>query len=265
MHDSLYALAVITLTFSALAVFALRSVIRGVVRYDRVDAVGGSPLLSQRLVEFGYWAVLPAARACARAGITPNHITWMSLGLGVAAGVAISFGLLGLGALLALLSALGDCIDGQVARMTKTGSPAGEVLDASVDRYMEFFYIGGLVLFYRDSVPCLVVAMFALLAAFMVSYATAKAEAMGVEPPRGAMRRHERSTYLIAGCVFSSLLSPWLEPFPRYPELRAIPAIAALILIATVGNYSAARRLWLTAKALRERASRGLSSKPPAA
>ncbi len=256
MHDSSYALAVVALTFSALAIFAVRVAIRGVVRYDRVDAVGGSPLLSQRLVEFGYWAVLPVARALVRMGVTPNHITWMSLGLGVGAGVAISFGLLGLGAFLALLSVLGDCLDGQVARLTKSGSAAGEVFDASVDRYVEFFYIGGLVLFYHDSIPCQAVALFALVASFMVSYATAKAEAMDVEPPKGAMRRHERSVYLIAGCVFSSLLSPWLEPFPRYPALRATPALAALIVVALVGNYSAARRLWLTARALREREGR---------
>ena len=62
--------------------------------------------------------------------------------------------------------------------------------------------------------------------------------------------------YLIAGNVLSSILSPWLEPFPRYPELKAIPALAALIVVAIVGNYSAARRLWLTARALREKAGR---------
>jgi CDP-diacylglycerol--glycerol-3-phosphate 3-phosphatidyltransferase len=256
MHDSLYAFAAVAVTFSALAVFGVRVAIRGVIRYDRVDAVGGSPLLSKRLVEFGYWATLPMARACVRAGITPNHITWISLGLGISAGVAISFGLLGLGACLALISALGDSIDGQVARMTKTGSEAGEVLDASVDRYMEFFYIGGLVLFYHDSIPCQAIALFALLAAFMVSYATAKSEAMGVAPPRGAMRRHERSVYLIAGCVFSPIVTPWLEPFPPYPALRAFPALAALFVVATVGNYSAARRLWLVARALREKSAK---------
>jgi CDP-diacylglycerol---glycerol-3-phosphate 3-phosphatidyltransferase len=256
MHDSLYAFAAVAVTFSALAVFGLRVAIRGVVRYDRVDAVGGSPLLSKRLVEFGYWATLPMARFCARAGITPNHITWISLGLGIGAGVAISFGLLGLGAFLALISALGDSIDGQVARMTHTGSEAGEVFDASVDRYMEFFYIGGLVIFYHDSIPCQAIALLALLAAFMVSYATAKAEAMGVVPPRGPMRRHERSVYLIAGCVFSPILTPWLEPFTPYPALRAVPALAALFVVATVGNYSAARRLWLVARALRERSGK---------
>jgi CDP-diacylglycerol--glycerol-3-phosphate 3-phosphatidyltransferase len=253
MNDSLYAMTAIALTFGALGVFVLRVAVGGGVRYDRVDAVGGSPLLSKRFMEAGYWAVTPLARACMRAGITPNQITWASLFFGFAAGVAVSFTLLGLGALLALISVLGDAIDGQVARLTQSGSDAGEVLDASVDRYVEFFFLGGLVMFYRDSYVFTAIALLALAASFMVSYATAKAEAMGIDPPKGPMRRHERSVYLIAGCAFSPVLSPWLEPFPSYPALRAIPALAGLIVVALVGNYSAVKRLWLTARALRER------------
>lgn len=252
-YDYLYGIFIVALTCAGLAIYAVRIAIRGMVNYDRLNSIGDSPLLSKRLVEFGYWAVMPVARACARVGITPNGITWMSLVLGVASGVALAFGLLGLGALLALVSMLGDCLDGQVARLTKTGSTSGEVLDASVDRYVEFFYIGGLVIFYHDSIPCQVIALLALMASFMVSYSTAKAEAMQIDPPKGSMRRHERSVYLIAGCVLSSIVSPWLEPFPSYPALRATPCVAALIVIALVGNYSAARRFWLTAKALRAR------------
>jgi CDP-diacylglycerol--glycerol-3-phosphate 3-phosphatidyltransferase len=252
-YDHLYALFILALAFGALAVYGVRVAVRGFAQYDRVNAVGGSPLLSKRLVEFGYWALTPLARACVRAGITPNHITWASLVLGVGAGVAVAFGLLGLGALLSLASTLGDSLDGQVARLTKTGSAAGEVFDAAVDRYGDFFYLAGLVLFYRESFIFQSIALLALLAAFMVSYATAKAEAMHIDPPRGAMRRHERTVYLIAGCVASSIVSPWLEPFPSYPALRAVPCLAALIVVAVVGNYSAARRLWLTARALRTR------------
>src|SRR5258708_4098063 len=133
-YDHLYALFVVALTFSALAVFGVRVAIRGAVRYDRVNAVGGSPLLSKRLVEFGYWALLPLARGCVRLGLSPNHITWMSFGLGLASGVALACGLLGLGAFLAFISVLGDVLDGQVARMQRSGSAAGEILDASVDR-----------------------------------------------------------------------------------------------------------------------------------
>src|SRR5262249_30729268 len=107
-YDYLYGLFVVALTFAALAVYGVRVMVRGFARYDRVNAVGGSPLLSKRLVEFGYWAIGPVARACVRAGITPNVITWGSLVLGVGAGVALAFGLLGLGALLALISTLSD-------------------------------------------------------------------------------------------------------------------------------------------------------------
>src|SRR5262249_6268454 len=175
-YDYLYGLFVVALTFAALAVYGVRVMVRGFARYDRVNAVGGSPLLSKRLVEFGYWAIGPVARACVRAGITPNVITWGSLVLGVGARVALALGLLGLGALPALISTLSDSLDGQVARLTKSGSAAGEVFDASVDRYGDFFYIAGLVLFYRDSVIFQSLALFAMLASFMVSYATAKAE-----------------------------------------------------------------------------------------
>src|SRR5262245_24092722 len=100
-YDHFYALFVVALTFSALAVFAVRVAIRGAVRYDRVNAVGGSPLLSKRLVEFGYWALLPLARGCVRVGLRPNHITWLSFAFGLGSGVALAGGLLGLGAFLA--------------------------------------------------------------------------------------------------------------------------------------------------------------------
>src|SRR5688572_26401903 len=122
---------------------------RGVATYDRTNATGGSVLLSKRLVEFGYWAILPLARLCVRAGVTPNHVTFGALALGLGSGVAMASGLVGLASLLALFSALGDILDGQVARIGKRGSRAGELLDASVDRYMEFAFIGGMCVFYR--------------------------------------------------------------------------------------------------------------------
>jgi len=37
----------------------------------------------------------------------------------------------------------------------------------------------------------------ALLASFMISYASAKAEALSVTTPRGLMRRHERAVFSI--------------------------------------------------------------------
>jgi CDP-diacylglycerol---glycerol-3-phosphate 3-phosphatidyltransferase len=248
-YDHLFAFLVLALGVGTLMIYGLRVITRGAAHFERVNAIGGSPLLSKSLVEMGYWALMPLARGCAALGLTPNAITLTALTLGLAAGVALAFGHLGLGALLALLSALGDVLDGQVARLTKRGSKLGEVLDSSVDRYMEFFYIGGLVVFYRHNAFFVTLALLALLASFMVSYSSAKAQAMNVTLPRGPMRRHERSVYLISGAVFSVLFRPWLEPFHFWPELRGIPMLAALAIVAVAGNIAAVRRLLLTARA----------------
>lgn len=254
--DHLYAGIAVALTAAALSLFGARLLLRGAVRFDRVDAAGGSVLLSKRFVEMGYWAILPVARACARVGVTPNHISWAALALGLGSGVAAAFGLLGLAGLLALLSALGDIVDGQVARLTGTGSAAGELLDASVDRYMEFAFLAGAAIFYRGHAVTMLVPLGALLAAFMISYSTAKAEALQVEPPKGLMRRHERATYLIAGSVLSSVFSAWLEPFGPLPALHAPLFFGALAVIAVAGNVSAVRRLAAIGRALRAREAR---------
>jgi CDP-diacylglycerol---glycerol-3-phosphate 3-phosphatidyltransferase len=256
-HDVFAAGIVVALTIAALSAFGVRLLRRGAgdIRFERVNALGGSRLLSKRLVEMGYWAILPVARACVAARITPNHITWASLALGVAAGISLAFGFLGLGGLLGLFSALGDILDGQVARLGGNGSAAGEILDASVDRTMEFVFIGGLAVFYRANVLYLCIALAAMFAAFMVSYSTAKAEAKHIAPPRGAMRRHERSVYLISGAVLSSILAPWIEPLNPVPGLQAPLMLAALAIVAVAGNLSAVRRLVLVARALRPRDS----------
>jgi phosphatidylglycerophosphate synthase len=253
MHDYTYAIVLISLAGLALTTYGWRVVRRGAARFDRVDTVGGSALLSKRLVEMGYWAMQPLARGCVRAGITPNHLSVVSFLLGVGSGVALAWGNFGLGALFALTSALSDVLDGQVARLTKTGSAAGEVFDASVDRYTEFFCLGGLAVFYRDVLPLMLLAMLALLAAVMVSYATAKAEAMQLTPPKGAMRRHERAAYLIAGATFSSLSGPWIDPMPGWPHVHGWPMVIALAILGVAGNWSAARRLWLVYRTLRDR------------
>jgi len=70
--DHLYAVVVAGLALGALAVYGVRVARRGVASYDRTNAAGGSLLLSKRLVEFGYWALMPVARLCVRAGVTPG-------------------------------------------------------------------------------------------------------------------------------------------------------------------------------------------------
>jgi CDP-diacylglycerol--glycerol-3-phosphate 3-phosphatidyltransferase len=243
LKDIQFAFVLAGLTATALTTFGWRVVRKGAVRFDRVDSVGGSALLSKHFVEMGYWCMTPLARACARVKLTPNHLTAMSLVLGLGAGAANAVGWFGMGALISLGSVLADVLDGQVARLTKTGSPAGEVFDAAADRYTELAYVGGLVVFYRDLPLAMAFALAALSACFMVSYSTAKAEAMHIDPPRAPMRRHERAAYLISGAGLSSLFAGWLDP---QFHVHGAPLLAAVIIIAVVGNYSAVKRFYLT-------------------
>ena len=254
MKDVYFTLILAALTATAIVTYTVHAVRRGTSRSDRVERVGGSALLGREVVEMGYWAMSPLARGAAALGITPNGLTWLALFFGAGAGVALGFGWFGLGALLALFCVVCDVLDGQVARLTDSSSDSGEVLDASVDRYTEFFYIAGLIVYYRTEAWLVLVALAALAASFMVSYATAKAEALGVPPPRGPMRRHERGAYLITGAGLTSLLAPTIAAhWPSLPP--SLPEVVALAVIALAGNYSAVLRLYRTARALRERAS----------
>jgi CDP-diacylglycerol--glycerol-3-phosphate 3-phosphatidyltransferase len=227
--------------FAALA-YGVRIAVRGVARSERVSRIGGTAILGQSVMDWTYWAVEPIVRAFVALGITPNGVTWAALVLGLGAGVALAFSWFGLATLLATISTICDILDGQVARLTNTGSNKGELLDAAVDRYTEFAFLAGLAICFHDSIPLLSLTLAALLASFMVSYASAKAEAMQVSPPRGLMRRHERSTYLIVGAGLSAMFGGWLNA--HYPNLPWYSfEIVAIACVAVIGNGAAVLRL----------------------
>lgn len=233
--------------------YAVRSVFSGRIKYDRVEKQGGSPLMGKGMMEVGYWGLQPVARALISLGLTPNALSWLSLLFGLAAGLCFPFGHFGFAAVFASVSALLDSLDGMVARLTGVASDAGEVLDAAIDRYVEFFFIGGLVIYYKDIPILQILALLALLGSFMVSYTTAKAEALQVSPPKGAMRRPERAFYLTLGAVLSPITIPIFEVYREYPVAIGHPMVAALCLVAVVANVSAIERFWAIAKAIRSR------------
>lgn len=217
---------------------------------ERVRFVGGGTVMvGEDIMQATYWAIDPVVRGLVAVGATPNLITSVALVLGIAAGVALAFGWFGLACLLATLSTIGDILDGQVARVTGTGSSAGALLDSVVDRYTEFAFIAGYILFARESLIQVAVALGALLACFMISYTSAKAETLQVSPPRGLMRRHERAVYLILGSGLTPLLGPLVAA--RWPSLPFTSIfVLGLAIVATVGNVAAIRRLLLIKNAI---------------
>ncbi len=231
-------------------VFAVRAA--GAPSTLRATQAGSSVLLGRSAVDFFYWVLAPVVSVLARMGITANQVTLVSLVLGVAAAVAAAVGLFGICAFLAAISSLFDGLDGQLARATGKASDAGEVFDAAVDRVNEMAYLFGVAVYLRAEVPALVVTLLALQASILVSYATAKAEALRVEPPRGAMRRAERAVYLGGGAALVPVVAH-LSGHPLPSALSLAPLYASLGLVAAVGNVSAARRFWAIAKAVEGR------------
>jgi CDP-diacylglycerol--glycerol-3-phosphate 3-phosphatidyltransferase len=246
--DVYFCYATAALWAVALTLYGVRIAARGAFHSDRVAKIGGTALVGRGLMDATYWAIEPVVRGLAALGVTPNGLTWSALVLGLGAGLALALGWFGLATLLATMSTIGDILDGQVARLTNSGSNRGELLDAAVDRYTEFAFLAGLVIFLRTSWWQIALALGATLASFMVSYATAKAEAMQVSPPRGLMRRHERSTYLIGGIGLVPLVGPALAA-RGLPYVT--PCLVALGVVAVIGNLAAVHRLVRIGRALR--------------
>jgi len=250
MADLTVAIANIIFFFALLGVYLVRSAIVGRRRTARTEADGGSLFLNKRTMEMVYWVLEPLIDFLAALHITPNMVTLFSLLPAAGAGVALAFGWFGLASVLAVMATFCDILDGLLARKTGVSSNAGEVIDAAVDRYGEMFFLGGLVYYYRTHDQVLFIVLAAIIGSFMVSYVTAKAEAMGVPAPRGAMRRGERAAYLIFGAAFTPLSK---AVFANSPSLAVheLPIILALTIVAVVSNISVLQRLGAIIEALR--------------
>jgi CDP-diacylglycerol--glycerol-3-phosphate 3-phosphatidyltransferase len=248
-----YTLAVALVVLFLVTTYGVRVLVKGRAHFDRIDRQGGSRLLSKAAMEIGYWILSPVARALASLHVSPNQVSWISFGFGALAGLFLARGHFGFGAMCATICGLLDSVDGMVARLSGVASDAGEVLDAAIDRYVEFFFLAGLAIYYREQPALQLLTLMALLGSFMVSYSTTKAEALQIEPPNGLMRRPERAVYLTAGAALSGPSIAWFESTPEFATPLAYPMVLALAMVAVLANFSAIERFWLITKALHRR------------
>lgn len=251
MMDAVFSYLTGSIWLVLISTYAIRVRTYGRFQSKRVQLVGGGTVMvGEDIMQATYWAIDPVVRALVALGVTANLVTFSALTLGVAAAIALASGWFGLACLLATISTIGDILDGQVARVTKTGSAVGGLVDAIVDRYTEFAFVAAFILFVHESFVQVALALGALLACFMVSYTSSRADALGVSPPRGLMRRHERATYLILGAGLTPLLGPSIaERWPSVPP--TLPFLVGLGIVGVVGNVAAIRRLAQIARALR--------------
>jgi CDP-diacylglycerol--glycerol-3-phosphate 3-phosphatidyltransferase len=214
----------------------------------RASEARSSLLLPKGALDAALWSLNYVARGLIALGVTANAITVSSVVLAGIGGLLLAYGQFGWAAVAMVASSLGDALDGMVARRTGTASVAGALLDASVDRYEEFFFLGGLAVHFHQSTGALLLTLGALAGSFMVSYGSAKAEALGVPVPPGAMRRAERAVCLCAGVVIMPAFA-WATRGSALPEWAADAPILFMLAVVAVGaNVSAIRRLRFLAR-----------------
>jgi CDP-diacylglycerol--glycerol-3-phosphate 3-phosphatidyltransferase len=124
------------------------------------------------------------------------------------------------------LAALCDALDGAVARAGAGPTRYGAFLDSVTDRISEMVVYGAVIVYFarEGDMWSVVAGLVALGAAQMVSYARARAEAVGVDCRVGLMSRPERIVVLAVGF----LLAAWgLLPAAVW-VLAALTSVTAL-------------------------------------
>jgi CDP-diacylglycerol--glycerol-3-phosphate 3-phosphatidyltransferase len=179
----------------------------------------------------------------ARIGISANALTYTSLVLSVAAGVAAAGGHFVSAAVLMLVGGAFDALDGVVARATGTVTRWGALLDSTVDRLADASPLLGVAMFYSDQRLLALLPVLAMVGGFTVSYVRARAEGLGVVLPSLFMRRAERVVLtafsLFAGAVVLS--APVQAPL----LLLGVSLLAVLNAIGAVVALRVARRALL--------------------
>ena len=130
------------------------------------------------------------ARFAARRGWTPNAMTTVSFVIGVASAASFALGTragLVLGAVLLHAAFTIDCVDGQLARYTRTFSKLGAWLDSVFDRSKEYIVYAGLAIGatrgFDDDVWILAAAAVALQTfRHIVDFAYAAGQHEAIEP-----------------------------------------------------------------------------------
>ena len=176
------------------------------------------------------------AAFCHQKRLTPNQLTLAGLALSFLAGWLFSEGHFFLGGIVMLAGALGDLLDGPLARLTGKTSKFGAFFDSTVDRYSDFFLFGGIALFFarQGRFGWLFIVLGIILGAFVTSYTKARAENLIGDCSVGIFERPERMIVLAVGVILTPLLSP------------------ALLVLFFGTQFTALQRILFTQKALSE-------------
>lgn len=169
----------------------------------------GASVLPGWVKDAGRGVLSPIVRLAIALHLTPNTITVIGLLITVAASAFVASGWLLIGAAVLTAGSLLDAVDGALARAQGGGTEFGSFLDSTLDRASEAILYVGIAVWFMSALddPMLpVLAVFVALAgSFLVSYARARAEGIGLEASVGLAPRTERLVLVIAGVALAGL------------------------------------------------------------
>lgn len=161
-------------------------------------------MINERLQEWGRVQARRVAGWLRWTGLTPNALTVIGLLLNCIVAVVLARGYLFVGGALVLVAGLFDLLDGAMARITDKVTPFGSFFDSTLDRYSEVILYGGLLLYILSTPDVKVGAILihlTICGSILVSYARARAEALGYKLQVGLLARPERIIILAAGLI----------------------------------------------------------------
>lgn len=157
----------------------------------------------------------PVARCLLRIGVSPDAVTVVgTLGVSTAALWFYPRAQWLAGTLVILVFVFSDLIDGTMARLSGRQGPWGAFLDATLDRVADGAIFGGMTLGFLllGDDRTAAAALACLVGGLVVSYAKARAEAVGAECHVGIAERGERLIGSLAAAGLYGLGVPYVLP-----------------------------------------------------
>ncbi len=168
-------------------------------------------------VTSGYLRIMePIATVLIKLGISANALTTIGTVSTVLAGIVFGFGYMRTGGIIIALTAIADDLDGVVARMTNKVTVFCSFYDSTLDRVADGALLAGLAYFYavnpiHANKWMLAISLAGIIGTYLVSYARARAEALGINAKVGVMQRAERVALLCAPqALFGLAFDGWV-------------------------------------------------------
>ena len=172
-------------------------------------------------------------RYLASAGIPPNVLTAIGVVINLGCGVLFGFGEFFLAGIVLIIANLFDMLDGNVARLSNRVTRYGSFLDSTLDRLSDMGCFIGIMVFYsrlteQHSTVNVLVAGLGMVASVLVSYTTARSDALGVKANIGFLQRPERMVLIIIGALstWSWATENWFAN--RMPQVLWVLAVGSV-------------------------------------